>query len=149
MRLVIKMTDHKRWPRMYVENLITDSGDKVCLQNWAMQRRNDFIAICDEHAKATDRAMAAVKENRSCRAVTLRNMFEEVFARPKDNWVPPERNTVANTADLRKRALDFIKGYVVTDNKQVYSNGMEFVPLQRVEDMLNMMQTGDFTYKGS
>ena len=147
MQLVIKMADVKGWPRMYVENLIHNAGDGVRIQNWAMERRKDFKALCDEHAHATEMAIQAVKEHRTCKVHTLRNMMAEIFSRPKDEYQPPEPHTVNNTKELRANALKFIKGYVINDSKQVYTNGADLVPLSRVEHMLDMMQSGDFTYK--
>ena len=83
---------------------------------------------------------------RTSRAISLRNMFETIFANRKGEYQPPERGTVQNTEELRNKALEFIKGYAFKDSKQVYTNGSDLVPLFRVEHMLDMMRTGDFNY---
>ena len=80
MQLIIKLTEVKGWPRMFVENLITNSGDSVRLQNWALDRRRDFEAICKEHARATELAVQATKQGRAYRGTTLRGMFETIFS---------------------------------------------------------------------
>ena len=54
---------------------------------------------------------------------------------------------VDNTPALRAKALGFIQSYAFKGTKQFYTNGSDLVPLFRVRDMLDMMETGDFCYK--
>lgn len=54
---------------------------------------------------------------------------------------------VDNTPALRAKALGFIQSYAFKDTKKAYTNRSDLVPLFRVRDMLDMMETGDFCYK--
>lgn len=85
MILQIECREVKGWPMMYATKCIPQGGDKLRLQNFGVQRFNDFKAFCDKQREATKAAMEGKKIRSSTRFTDI--ILESMLGKPFDVFV--------------------------------------------------------------
>ena len=85
MILQIECREVKGWPMMYATKCITQGGDKLRLQNFGVQRFNDFKAFCDRQRECTKAAIEGKKIRSSTRFTDI--ILESMLGKPLDVFV--------------------------------------------------------------